>query len=516
MGRGFTIALLLQMGCGSLDGFACLEDTQCRRGGNEGTCASGYCAYVDPTCPSGLRWSDTAAAMYAGRCVDPEAPGTSSSESGMETSSSSSSSGEPDSSTTMTPPMPECGDGNVDPGEECDPADPAPDAPVCNDDCVVSGQLIEDFHWDHAGDDAALAMVLWDGDIIIGGYADWEGERDVHVARHTTDGALRWTYRTGGTGLAGDHARALALTPSGTLIAVGNIRDDPGMMMPIRDDIWMAEIDENGGELWTASDGTVEGREFAYAVVVLDDGDIVTAGRYENATIDFSVRRYTLGGGMPELVWEDAVDGALMGADDAFALIEHPDGRLFAGGTRTQADGDFDRYLRWWQDDGVAAVEVCDDGGHDRPAGATDEIRGLAVTPDGGIVAVGISQFTSGAPIDAWLGVYEPGSCALAWQRSIDGPDGGTDRAYAVAVDDAGDIITAGYTHRGGTDDTWLVKWSGAAVGEIVWEAEPMNGPGDGADRLHAIAIDEDGTIVVAGQRSHPNDINVWVGRYTP
>jgi uncharacterized delta-60 repeat protein len=514
--KGWTVALLLPLACGRLDGFACLEDAQCRRGGNDGTCASGYCAYVDPTCPGGLRWSDTAAGMYAGRCVDPEPPSTTTSESGTDLSSGMSSAGESSSSTTTPSPEPACGDANVDPGEECDPADPSPDAPACNDDCVVSGKLISQFNWDHAGDDVAYALVLWEGDIIIAGFADWEGERDIHVARHAPEGGLRWSFRSGGTGAGPDYARAIASTAEETLLVTGYIRNDPGMAMPIRDDIWIAELDANGIAQWQDTDGTVEGREQGQALVVLDDGDFVIAGRTEATSIDFAVRRYTGVNDMAELVWGDAVDGSEMGGDYAYALVQHPDGRLFAAGSRTQGLNDADRYLRWWSIDGKGAASACDDGTHSRPAEAADEIRGLAVTPDGGIVAVGHSQFGAGEAIDAWLGVYEPDTCTLAWQRSIDGEDGGADRAHAVAVDSAGDIITAGYTRRDDTDDTWLVKWSRDGVGEILWEAEPVNGPGDGPDQLHAIVIDADGSIVVAGQTSGPNDANVWVGRYTP
>jgi hypothetical protein len=426
-------------------------------------------------------------------------------------------SGDASSSTTMEPPIPFCGDGNVDPGEECDPADAAPDAPPCNTLCTFSGRLLQDFNWEHEGNDVGLAVVPWDGDIAVAGYAEWADElqsTDIHVSLHGPDLDELWPmpFRYSGSAGMGDNARGLAVTADGMLRVVGHVR--PTEKMTHRDQIWMADLAADGTLVWEASFGTAEVIDQATAIVLIDATEFAITGRIGNASNDFVVQRYsTAMGTPPTLVWSAHVDGAGMETDLGYAIASGT-GLLFAGGSWRVTATDLDRYLASWALDGTPTPEPCDVGYRLRAPDGADEIRGVAVRQDGSLVAVGFSQ--PGTNQDAWLGVYRAGDCELQWQRSVDGGFQGADRAAAVAVDEQGDIYTAGWVHNGSNDDTWLVKWDGAAVGEVVWEAEPVNGPGDGTDRIHAIAIDANGTLVVAGQISQPDDSDVWIARYTP
>lgn len=61
---------LATAGCLSRSGYACAEDLQCRGAAREGVCtAQGWCAYPEPECRSGLRYSDFADDTLAGACV---------------------------------------------------------------------------------------------------------------------------------------------------------------------------------------------------------------------------------------------------------------------------------------------------------------------------------------------------------------------------------------------------------------------------------------------------------------
>ena len=62
---------VLSAACPKVSPFACDDDEQCDRDGQQGTCVSGDCAYDDDECPgSGLRFSPNAREM-AGECVPP-------------------------------------------------------------------------------------------------------------------------------------------------------------------------------------------------------------------------------------------------------------------------------------------------------------------------------------------------------------------------------------------------------------------------------------------------------------
>jgi hypothetical protein len=503
--------LLLQAGCGALTGFSCLDDSQCRNGGREGECVAGYCAYPDTTCETGLRWSTAAAEDFADRCVDIES--TSTLATTTDTSSSSGQTEPASESTTIEPPMPYCGDGIIDDGEECDPALVDPDGRHCNAECVISGRLLGEFTWDHAGNDAALGVALWDGDIAVAGYAEWsvEGQGyDVHVARHSPDGEPRWTFRMSGSALKNDYARAVIVTEADTVRIAGHIIPDEGEVD--REQTWLGEVGPEGTLVWESSVGTPVVTDSAMAMALIDQTDFIVVGR-AGAGDDFSIQRYSLVSGEVTLVWEQLVAGLEMEVDLANTVAMRDNVLIYAGGYTRPSATDRDRYLASWLLDGTPSPIPCDTGEHPRPVDGADEIRGLSFRPDGSLAAVGIGQ--QGATQDAWIGLYAVGTCELGWQR-FEGSEEGHDAFAAVAVDAQGNVIAGGWLRDGTNDNTWLVAWSGDDELEILWQAEPENGPGDGDDRINALVIDEDGTIVVAGQNSQPTDTDVWVGRYTP
>ena len=74
--------------CLSLEGYECDGDAQCNLEGRDGQCLSGYCAYADEDCPTGLRWEDDAPTL-GGRCVPPDAATSSGSDSGSGSGSGS-------------------------------------------------------------------------------------------------------------------------------------------------------------------------------------------------------------------------------------------------------------------------------------------------------------------------------------------------------------------------------------------------------------------------------------------
>ncbi len=56
--------------------YACESSSQCVAGGEQGTCAGGFCAFQDPGCPGGMRYEPNAGDDLAGACLPapPDAP----------------------------------------------------------------------------------------------------------------------------------------------------------------------------------------------------------------------------------------------------------------------------------------------------------------------------------------------------------------------------------------------------------------------------------------------------------
>lgn len=188
---------------------------------------------------------------------------------------------------------------------------------------------------------------------------------------------------------------------------------------------------------------------------------------------------------------------------------------LSLGGGLEILEGDIDRHLRALNVvDGAALDPPCKDLGGDDPLAADDRIRVLAVGPSGEVVAVGRATRETEEGLDAWLGYYAPGICSLAWIETEPGAGQGSDMFTSVAIDELGNIVAGGFLNTGNTQDAWLAKYDQA--GQRMWEVEPIDGPGNGADRVQSLVIGANREITIAGRLTRPGDDDVWVARYTP
>ncbi len=92
---------------------------------------------------------------------------------------------------------------------------------------------------------------------------------------------------------------------------------------------------------------------------------------------------------------------------------------------------------------------------------------------------------------------YDPDGNEL-WAARYDGSGSGFDRAYALAVDDSGNVFVTGESQGVGIGyDYATIKY--IANGSEIWVAR-YNGPGNADDRADAITLDASGNIYVTGR----------------
>jgi uncharacterized delta-60 repeat protein len=106
------------------------------------------------------------------------------------------------------------------------------------------------------------------------------------------------------------------------------------------------------------------------------------------------------------------------------------------------------------------------------------------------------------------------------WAQRYNGPANGVDNAYAMAVDNTGNVYVTGKSEDLGKDSDYVtIKYDGN--GNQLWVAR-YKGPGDSFDWAMAIAIDGDGNVYITG-RSKDDYATVkydcagnqlWVARY--
>ena len=84
-----------------------------------------------------------------------------------------------------------------------------------------------------------------------------------------------------------------------------------------------------------------------------------------------------------------------------------------------------------------------------------------------------------------------------AWVAGYNGPGNGDDVAAAIAVDRSGNVYVTGFSLScGGDYDYATIKYDSA--GQEQWVAR-YNGPGNDSDEAYAIAVDESGNVYVTG-----------------
>jgi len=113
-----------------------------------------------------------------------------------------------------------------------------------------------------------------------------------------------------------------------------------------------------------------------------------------------------------------------------------------------------------------------------------------------------------------------------AWVRRYNGPGNDYDGAWALAVDDSGNVYVTGYSYNGVVtySDYTTIKYY--PNGDTAW-VRSYNGPGDSWDYAEAIAVDDSGNVYVTGKswgsgtdfdyatiKYYPDGDTAWVRRY--
>ena len=307
------------------------------------------------------------------------------------------------------------------------------------------------------------------------------------------------------------------------ILGAGSSQADPGQL-----DVAFGV----GGLRSTDLGGTYD---WGYATAVQPDGRILAAGvTNSRGTYDFAVARYLADGGLDPSFGENGVTVTDFGKswDWAYALALQPDGHIVVAGVsdrsgskdfalaRYTTDGQLDRTFG---NDGLVLTPV-------RPL-STDIIHGLAVQPDGSVVAAGVTyddtvslrphgdfmvaRYTPKGELDPAFGV---GGVATT---NFDGES--YDEPYAVVLQPDGRIVLGGSSNTGGgvgrifgADNLALVRYlpnglidpSFGEGGKVIVDAGSMQ------ESIRALAIQPDGAIVAAGRTNGEKRGDVVLGRF--
>jgi uncharacterized delta-60 repeat protein len=337
----------------------------------------------------------------------------------------------------------------------------------------VDGYPVQQVTAFYADDGATILLasaVQTDGKLVGAGYV-WNGfDFDFLIARFNTDGTLDQGFGSGGyqttefieDSYAIDYAQAVAIQPDGKIVVSGEQFGGGGGDVPVArynpDGTPDSSFDSDGKVLIDFPGVFEEGN----SIVIQPDGKIVIGGSTNQIDFDFALCRLNSNGSLDGGFGAGGIVTTTFGYQDIiYGLALQPDGKILATGNTSLPNGfeGFDYCTVRYKTDGSVdsgfgtngRVTTDFDGGLDFAAG-------IARQPDGKIVVVGGApvndQFVFGVVRYSANGVPDSGFGNSGKQTTA---FNGYDIANAVAIENDGRIVVAGFTGNSNFNPTAAV-----------------------------------------------------------
>jgi uncharacterized delta-60 repeat protein len=323
-------------------------------------------------------------------------------------------------------------------------------------DGVVQTNFASDSGADVGANDEAFGLALQgDGKLVAVGRAAGSGGRFA-LARYDLHGTLDRTFGNDGrvvTNLSpgDDVALDVAIQPDGKIVAVGRSGNGNGAFALIRYGP-KGRLDPTfGGDGVVTTDFTDQG-DFAAGVALQDDGKIVAVGRADSA---FAVARYRPGGVLDQTFKADGTvtTELTVQRDGAASVAIQPDGKLVvvgsAGVKPVDQDDSFWGIVRY-SSTGILDPTFSDDGTLIQQLTSYGDLAlDVAVRPGGEIDVAGTSGVDGFDP-DAKMVVMQllpDGSRDFSFDFdsfAVENPTSRPDYPNAIAIQEDGKIVIAG------------------------------------------------------------------------
>jgi len=285
---------------------------------------------------------------------------------------------------------------------------------------------------------------------------------------------------------AEDSGYAIAHDREGNVIVAGHTQTGA-----TGSDMLIIKYSGSGIPLWTNQCDRQSQDDAAEAVAVDESGTVYVAGGAQDAqgNYDFATIAFSAAG---TALWTNYYNGAA-NSNDAVSAITVANGKVFVTGRSMGSTAQYD------YDYVTIAYSLAGEGlwtnRYDGPSNSTDTPQAIAVDTNGNV-------FVTGGSIEGDVYAYDFATIAYTssgvglWTNRYKGP-GTTDQANALAVDRRGNVYVAGYSTLGYYDDMVTLAYSPA--GEAMWTNRFHGGCGNCDDQARALAVDNNGDVVVAG-----------------
>ena len=409
-----------------------------------------------------------------------------------------------DGSTTGVEPG--CGDGVVQPGEECDDGNMA-DADGCNADCVVSAKLL----WSEAvgggggqAEEAYGAAVDELGNFYVAGFiAPNATNNDVWHRKYDPQQKPLWTQTYDGPAKTKDQGRAIVVDV-GQAYYVGGYQ----AVANVSNDALLRRHGADGTAVWTKSyNGAANGSDILWDAAVDVDGNVIVVGQVATVSdgSDVWLRKYSAAGAV---LWTRTYGGVAKGTAVAYGVAAASGGYFYVTGTETVTNESSNMWLGKYDPDGNLVWSKVRNG----PGNKADYLMGAAADPSGDVIVCGYEGMVT-YPWEVWIRRYDSAG-TIVWTDVYGGESGEGAFCYDVARDQDGNFVMTGGEMVSGIRQILIRKYD--ADGKALW-TKKVPAPVAGPDHGRSIAVGPDNSIFVAGTADVGIDgRDMWFGRFAP
>lgn len=329
------------------------------------------------------------------------------------------------------------------------------------------------------------------GNVYVTGYSRGSGgNADYLTIKYYASGDTAWVRRYNGSIDSTDAAYGIAIDDSGNVYVTG---DSPGTGTSY--DYTTLKYNAQGDEVWVSRyNGPGNNEDKAYAVVVDKEGYVYVTGKSkgDGSNYDFATVKYDSAGNE---VWARRYDGPESGVDIANAMTLDDSANVYVTGLCYDSDV-ITKYL----------IVKYDSSGTELWART---YKGeLTISPGGNALAVATDDSSnvwmtgwmrnSGTLFDYTTVKYDLDG-NLLWDVTYHSWADGCDGAEAIVADGNGNTYVTGWSDDVSliADDYATVKYD--SCGNQEWAAR-YNGSANSQDIAYAVTVDDSGNVYVTGK----------------
>jgi len=241
------------------------------------------------------------------------------------------------------------------------------------------------------------------------------------------------------------------------------------------------------GQEWASRyNGAGNSLDWAYDIALDPAGNVVVTGYSTGAGTgkDYKTIKYNTSG---ELIWEASFNGPVNGGDYSNALWIDQAGNIYITGRVDYGNSDIVTIK--YNSSGVQQWIARYEG----PGNGLDEGYAIQADNAGNVYVTGkATGVTSGYDI---VTIKYSAAGTELWVLLYNGPGNNEDYATSIALDNSGNVYTAGGSIGAGTDFT-VIKYNSAGTEQWV---KRYNGAGNGGDLAISVKVDASGNIIAGG-----------------